>query len=84
MLQAIADSRSKEPKGVDHFVEEMVREIGPEMVTVHKLAWTKLTELLVILDKGADDFSMYVADLLTIMQYLITSSVCIKDSTVTR
>jgi hypothetical protein len=77
---AIHDSRSKDgTRGVEHFVDEMLQLIGPDVLNTHKLAWTKLTELLVILDKSGAKV-LDPRDVLNIMTYLITSSVCIKDS----
>ena len=83
MVEAINDSHTKDPAGVDKFVDKMM-EAGAAEVNSYKLAWTKLTELLVILDKGPEDFSLRVGDYIKIMQYLLTSSVCIKDSTSVR
>lgn len=79
IVQAIGDSRSREPKGVDFFVDQLQQTIGPEgLLNTYKLAWTKLTELLVILDKaGANVLNAH--DILNCMTYLLTSSVCIKD-----
>lgn len=78
---AIHDSRSKDgTRGVEHFVDEMIQLVGPDVLNTHKLAWTKLTELLVILDKSGAKV-LDPRDVLNIMAYLITSSVCIKDST---
>ena len=81
MFRAVRDSRSRNSKGVDQFVDELVQAIGPEgLVNTYKLAWTKLTELLVIMDK-AECKVLDAHDILNAMQYLLTSSVCIKDQT---
>ena len=79
IIQAISDSRSREPKGADYFADQMAQLIGPEsLVNTYKLAWTKLTELLVILDKAGANV-LNAKDILNCMTYLLTSSVCIKD-----
>ena len=79
IVQAIGDSRSREPKGVDFFADQITQLVGPDgLVNTYKLAWTKLTELLVILDKaGANVLNAH--DILNCMTYLLTSSVCIRD-----
>lgn len=79
IIEAMNDSKSPDPKGPDQFVTELVQAIGPEgLVNTYKLAWTKLTELLVIMDK-AECKVLDAHDILNTMLYLLTSSVCIKD-----
>lgn len=78
IVGAINDSKSTDPMGPDRFVNDMVQAIGPGGTNTYKLAWTKLTELLVIMDKGECKV-LDAHDILNIMQYLLTSSVCIKD-----
>lgn len=79
IIGAINDSKGADPIGPDRFVEDMVQAIGPGgLMNTYKLAWTKLTELLVIMDK-AECKVLDAHDILNAMQYLLTSSVCIKD-----
>lgn len=80
VVQAINDSRCRDPKGIDFFVKELEGKMDGTngRADAYKLAWTKLTELLVILDKaGADVLDAH--DMLGVMQYLLTASVCIRD-----
>lgn len=79
IASAINDSRSRDPKGPDYFVTEIVKLCGNHGICSYKLAWTKLTELLVILDK-ADAKVLDAHDILNAMSYLLTTSVYIRDS----
>lgn len=79
LVAVVADSRSREPKGVDSFVDDLAQALGPDaLINTYKLAWTKLAELLVILSKAGCGVLDPQA-ILDIMTYLLTSSVCIKD-----